>query len=516
MSHFQSRTLSPWRRRLDRRSPGGFVGVRFRRRPCFDLMEDRTLLSTFLVSNTDDGGTGSLRQAIVDANAHQGANAITFDPTAFATPQTITLTSGQLELSDTTGTETITGPAAGVTVSGGGNSRVFLVDANVAASISGMTITGGQIGSNADREWGGGLLNYGATTLTDCTVSGNFAFQGGGGLASGTYHNSGGSITLANCTVSGNQAYFNGGGLYSCGSTDSLTNCTVSGNSAFTGGGMDTSGGSTTLTNSIVDDNSARETGGGFNNSYGTTTITNCTISGNTAGPFESFGAAGGLGNLGGTDSLTNCTVSNNYVNGRDGGGVTTLFSGTTTLTDCTVAGNSTTGDGGGLATFGTASATLINCTVSGNSANGQGGGLWLSPSYSGTMSLGNTIVARNTSPDGPDVSGGMSSRGDNLIGETDGSSGWVRSDLKGTIASPLNPLLSPLGNYGGPTRTMALLPGSPAIDAGKNAPSPPTSADSTAWSTALLISAPSSRAGSPSPSPREAAREKVCSPRWS
>ena len=59
---------------------------------------------------------------------------------------------------------------------------------------------------------------------------------------------------------------------------------------------------------------------------------------------------------------------------------------------------------------------------------------------------------------------------GNNLIGKTDGSSGWVSSDLTGTIASPLNPLLAPLGNYGGPTQTMALLPGSPAIDAGNNA----------------------------------------------
>ena len=63
-----------------------------------------------------------------------------------------------------------------------------------------------------------------------------------------------------------------------------------------------------------------------------------------------------------------------------------------------------------------------------------------------------------------------FASLGNNLIGETDGSSGWVGSDLTGTIATPLNPLLAPLGNYGGPTQTMALLPGSPAIDAGNNA----------------------------------------------
>ena len=124
---------------------------RRRNHPRVEWMEDRTLLSTFLVSNTDDSGPGSLRQAILDANAQQGAETITFDPTAFATPQTITLTQGQLELSDTTGTETITGPAAGVTVSGGGRSRVFQVDSGVTASISGMTITGGNVGRQRRR-----------------------------------------------------------------------------------------------------------------------------------------------------------------------------------------------------------------------------------------------------------------------------------------------------------------------------------------------------------------------------
>ena len=82
---------------------------------------------------------------------------ITFDPTVFATPQTITLTQGQLELSNTSGTITIAGPAAGVTISGGGTSRVFQVDTGVTASISGLTITRGTAAS------GGGLYNQGTT-----------------------------------------------------------------------------------------------------------------------------------------------------------------------------------------------------------------------------------------------------------------------------------------------------------------------------------------------------------------
>ena len=93
-------------------------------RPTLMALEDRRLLSTIVVNNpTDTPVTGEidLRQAIVQANSNGGAETITFDKTVFKTPQTITLNGTQLELSDTTGTETITGPKAGVTVSGGGN-----------------------------------------------------------------------------------------------------------------------------------------------------------------------------------------------------------------------------------------------------------------------------------------------------------------------------------------------------------------------------------------------------------
>ena len=69
------------------------------------------------------------------------------------------MTLGQLELSNTSGTETITGPAAGVTVSGGGLSRVFQVDSGVTATISGLNISGGSTTGD-----GGGLDNYGGTT----------------------------------------------------------------------------------------------------------------------------------------------------------------------------------------------------------------------------------------------------------------------------------------------------------------------------------------------------------------
>ncbi len=383
-------------------------------RPILMALEERTLLSSFVVNNPTDtpvAGETDLRQAIASANSTAGANTITFDGTVFATPQTITLGGTQLTLSNTTGTQTITAPAAGVTVSGGGNSRVFQVDSGVTASISGLAITGGNAGN------GGGLADYGGNlTLNNCTISGNSASFGGG------LNNSYGMLTLTNCTVSGNSAAARGGGVYTAfGATSTLTECTVSGNTATSESG-------------------------------------------------------GGLFTLRGTIALTNCTVTGNSSLGERGGGVNN-YDGRATLTNCTISGNSALVNGGGINNY-EGNTTVINCTVSGNTCTDGGGG-GIDNMFYGTLTMGNTIVAGNTAATGPDAyfptSGAFhelifTSLGNNLIGKTDGSSGWIGSDLTGTIASPLNPLLAPLADFGGPTQTMALLSGSPAIDAGNNA----------------------------------------------
>ncbi len=95
---------------------------------------------------------------------------ITFDPAVFATPETITLTGNPLELSNAGSITSIMGPAAGVTISGGGQSSVLEVERSVTASLSGLTITDG------NSPFGGGVdINSGTVTLTDCTISGNSA-----------------------------------------------------------------------------------------------------------------------------------------------------------------------------------------------------------------------------------------------------------------------------------------------------------------------------------------------------
>ncbi len=412
---------------------------------------------TFTVNNSNDyaiAGETSLRQAIALANLTTGPETITFDPSVFATAQTITLNAGPLTLTNTA-TTTITGPAAGVTISGNNASQVFNINAGAAAALSGLTITGGNAGATGN---GGGLSNLGTTTLTNCTVSGNSGQWGGG-----VYGSTGSTTTLTNCTVSGNSAVY-GGGLNSHGAL-TLNYCAVSNNLASScGGGLENFNGTTTLTDSTVSGNKAsNEYGGGLFCLGGQTTLTNCTVSGNQAGE-----SGGGMYNRGAV-TLVDCTVSGNVAHRRGGGLSDTQ--GTTTLTNCTISGNSATTNGGGINSNFSSVTTLTDCTVSGNFTSGSGGGLSI---ITGTISLGNTIVTGNTAAySDPDVFGTFASQGNNLIGMIDGSSGWVTSgpnaDLTGTIAAPLNPLLAPLGNYGGPTQTMALLPGSPAIDAGSN-----------------------------------------------
>ena len=111
-------------------------------------LPDQVSTGKLVVNSTADGsgnqpGKLDLRGAVDLADVLTGAQTITFDPTVFATAQTIMLTAGPLELSDTGGWQTITGPAAGVTISGGGKSGVFQVNAGVTATLSGLTITDG-------------------------------------------------------------------------------------------------------------------------------------------------------------------------------------------------------------------------------------------------------------------------------------------------------------------------------------------------------------------------------------
>jgi hypothetical protein len=257
----------------------------------------------------------------------------------------------------------------------------------------------------------GGPLGLTDTATTTITGHGANLLTVNGNKASRVFDvASGSAAVLSGLTIAGGSAD-NGGGLLNSGGTLTLTNATVSGNSATVqGGGLASRfGGETTLDNVTVNDNTA-PAGAGLFNSYSTLSLTNCTVSANTASS-----QGGGLLNSGNTATLTNSTIS----------------------------GNTAGTNGGGLFNYHAGEITLTNSTISGNTATVQGGGLY-NAEYSRTT-LTNTVVAGQTK--GGDVSGSYTDGGHNLIGG--------------------NPLLGALGDYGGPTFTMALLPGSPAIGGG-------------------------------------------------
>jgi hypothetical protein len=445
-----------------------------------EVLENRCVPST--VNNLLDSGPGSLRQAIIDTPA---GGMVDFQP---GLSGTITLTTGELTIAKDL---TIAGPGAGrITVSGHQATRVFDIEGlSPSVTISGLTITeglvtgptnvGGGIINNAiltvadcilsdnsasgATARGGGIWNTGTLTVTDSVLTGNSASQGGGIDNFGT-------LTVTGSTLSGNSGgQFGGGGVFN-GTQAMLTviGSTFSGNSAMSGGGIENGGTLATVSGSTFDGNSA-SAGGGIVNG-GPLTVTGSSFSNNSAGQ------GGGILNSNlGTLTLTGCTVNGNSATGSAayGGGI--YNQGTLTVTDCTLSANSASGAGGrggGIANYrpsvGTPMLTLIGSTLSGNSASVDGGAIY--NSSGGPTQTRNTILAGNTGAAGPDLFGSLGSLGHNLIGNTQGGSGFIVSDLLN-----VDPMLGPLQDSGGPTQTMALLVGSPAIDAGDNTDAPAT-----------------------------------------
>ena len=147
--------------------------------PGIDRMEDRTLLSTWMVTNTNDSGTGSLRYEVGQASS---GDAVDF--ASNLSGQTITLASGPITLGVNV---TIEGLGANnPTVSGGGKQQVFVVSSGVTATIESLTIADGLAAQ------GGGIDNFGDLTVTGCTISGNLAVGGAGDSTTPEAANGGG------------------------------------------------------------------------------------------------------------------------------------------------------------------------------------------------------------------------------------------------------------------------------------------------------------------------------------
>ncbi|MFZ1728947.1 MAG: choice-of-anchor Q domain-containing protein [Bacteroidota bacterium] len=239
--------------------------------------------ATFTVTTTADAGAGSLRQAVLDANAAAGADIIDFSLPAG--PQTITLTTGEIVVSSNVA---INGTGASMlTISGNGSSRIFYVTQPV--TISDMTLTAGNSIGAVYPGFGGAIMVLGGSlTMNDCVVRNNTASATAGAIAMGFA-----TVNLNRCTVSGNVCG-NVSGLYLQDGTTVINSCTINGNS---GPGI----------SEAIRNNAAN----------GTTSLTliNSTVSGNTAGTGNS--AIRGQGGASGTSSITlvNSTITQNTTN---------------------------------------------------------------------------------------------------------------------------------------------------------------------------------------------------------
>ncbi len=225
--------------------------------------------------------------------------------------------------------------------------------------------------------------------------------------------NSGRSLTLNTLTIAhGSGPGLDGGGLFNGGGTVSISNSTFANNSAADGGGL-------------------------FN--FGTVSINTSTFANNSS----YYRGGGGLENGGGTVSISNSTFANNSANGGFGGGLDSQ-DGTVTISNSTIANNSGS-DGGGLDLW-RGTMTISNSTVANNSPDAM-------LSNIGTVSFSGSIVVGGCASSG----GTYTDNGYNLS-----SNGCI------TAATSLSadPKLGSLASNGGPTQTLALQDGSPAIDA--------------------------------------------------
>lgn len=407
--------------------------------------------ATFTVSNLNDAGSGSLRQAVLDANTAAGADTITFQA---GLTGTILLTSGQLSIEDSVDVQ---GPGPSVlTVSGNDSSRVFYVYDS--ASTLDVTISGLTLAEGAGSP-GGVIVDWGENlTLENVVVTGgNSATVGGGIAVLGSDSPDTFSFTLRDSVVSGNSATEAGGALFvdETGVTVLIQNSTLVGNDAQLGAGIgaDLLLGDVTVTQSTISGNTAGVRGGGiylgtlYNG--GSLTIRRSTLSGNSA----PHGGGLFIGYLEGALLLENSTVSGNMAAGDPASSGAGLWIG------------SLYGEGG--------TAIVRHSTIAGN-AGTRGSGIFLE---SGAVAIENTILANNEADLGDDLANGTDGRFDVSFSLIENPEAANVNDLGGNIFNQ-DPQLGPLQNNGGPTQTHLPAAGSPAINAGDASFSPPPATD--------------------------------------
>jgi len=305
---------------------------------------------------------------------------------------------------------TINGPgAASLTLAPSSTNRALYIKSNHTTAISGVTFQG----NGTTLVDGAALYHYSGTlTIQNCVFTGNKTTTKGGAI-----FNYGGTLIIKSSTFTGNRAGDRGGAIFMYSGNLSIDASTLSGNQSVRDGGAI----------------SFYHYGG----TNGALTMTNSTLSGN-----QSTGAT------------------------SRGGAVHMYRTLASTITNSTISGNSSNNGSGALYLRNSSPLTISNSTVSGNSAVNIAGGITL---YKATLNLVSTIVANSSSGTGTrdiEIGPGGIVNGTNSLVQN--ATGFGFSSGSGNITG-VNPLLGPLANNGGPTQTMALLAGSPAIDKGSN-----------------------------------------------
>ena len=326
-------------------------------------------MATFTVTNANDSGAGSLRQAILDANAAAGSDTIIFDNSLnsvrIATDSSLTITD---DLIIDAGTDESHGPR--VTIDAQGRHRAFVIDdvnpeTLLSVTLDGLEIIRGSSGSNLIG--GAGIDSQENLTLLNSVITNN----DGTGIA-----NDIGDLTISNSLIAQNEGQF-GGGVYSNRGNLTITNSLIRNNMALgeqletaQGGGIYNGGGALSVRDSMIQGNRTARTGG-------------LLIGGDAAGA--------GIYSAGSALEIVNSTLRRNTAEGF--GGAIAHLAGEFVIRNTTMVMNDASGAGGGLYSRSPEGGMIVNSTISENSALGNGGGIF---NDAGSLTVAESTLSEN------------------------------------------------------------------------------------------------------------------------
>lgn len=409
--------------------------------------------ATFVVNDTGDdgdavpgdgialtaGGVTTLRAAVQEANTVYGPTTIQFDFLNLPYPTVITLES-QIDVRSNV---TIQGGRAGrLIISGNQTHRIFRSHGdNATFRIDGVTF---RDGGNYDED----ILFGGAVYIENRYVY------------------------VTNCVFENNLTYYGGAAIYASDTTAHIDNCRFTGNMGADermtyGGAIFIEVSEVNITNCVFEKNGRQEYGGAVYARRCETYLDNSAFFGNHGGVSTIYSDAGEI-------SVRNCLFDGNICRSV---GAIYLYTDNAEIYSCTLSNNTSQYAAAAIEHV-RGSLKIVSCTIVNNESNTIENDPPVMSSAGFVAStlavpeIGNTIVAGNIVHNGssPDVFGTVSSLGGNLIGVDTGSVGFTGTgDQLGTAENPIDPLMGPLQNNGGPTLTCSPLPGSPAINAGLN-----------------------------------------------